>query len=306
MNQARFVAATFTAKDTLEGAGVHLRRGFSNLEAPRLDPFLLFDDFSSDIPEHYLAGFPWHPHRGMETVTYILDGAVRHKDSLGNEGVIENGAVQWMTAGSGIIHEEMPESVHGIRGFQLWVNLPKEQKMTEPKYQDLVASMVPDVTLAPGVHARIIAGSLAGITGPLKSVSGDPLYLDLSLEANAAARISIPDGHTVFAYVVEGALGVDAEIFNERSDHKNKNESMYSQSSTNEVTYYAPGTIILFEREGNEVSLRAPAAGARFLLIAGAPLREPIAWHGPVVMNTDEELREAFADLHNGTFIRHQ
>ena len=293
MNQARSIAATFTAKDTLEGAGVHLRRGFSNLEAPRLDPFLLFDDFSSDIPEHYLAGFPWHPHRGMETVTYILDGAVRHKDSLGNEGVIENGAVQWMTAGSGIIHEEMPESVNGIRGFQLWVNLPKEQKMTEPKYQDLVASMVPDVTLAPGVHARIIAGSLAGITGPLKSVSGDPLYLDLSLEANAVARISIPDGHTVFAYIIEGALGVDAEIFNERA-------------TSPEVDSYAPGTIILFEREGNEVVLRAPAAGARFLLIAGAPLREPIAWHGPVVMNTDEELREAFADLHNGTFIRHR
>ena len=265
---ARKVAATFKVQDTLEGAGVRLKRGFSNVEAPRLDPFLLFDDFSSDIPEHYLAGFPWHPHRGMETVTYILDGAVRHKDSLGNEGVIGDGAVQWMTAGSGIIHEEMPESVHGIRGFQLWVNLPKEQKMSPPKYQDLAAGVVPVVTLAPLAHARII--------------SSDPLYMDVTIEANGSVSVAIPSGHTVFAYVIEGALATDAV----------------------EPIYYAPGTILLFERAGDSVALRAPAAGARLLLIAGAPLNEPIAWHGPIVMNTDEELREAFADLHNGTFIR--
>lgn len=282
MNTARALAATFKAKDTLEGAGVHLKRGFSNIEASRFDPFLLFDDFSSTIPEHYLAGFPWHPHRGMETVTYILDGAVRHKDSLGNEGVIESGAIQWMTAGSGIIHEEMPESVQGIRGFQLWVNLPKKDKMTPPRYQDLKGATVPTVALGPQARARVIAGALAGAAGPLTSIAGSPLYADIILEASGSVSIPLISGHTAFAYVVEGALGVDAD----------------------EPTYFASGTILLFEREGDVLALRAPAAGARFLLISGAPLGEPIAWHGPIVMNTDEELREAFKELHEGTFIR--
>ncbi len=282
MNTVRTLAATFKAKDVLEGAGVRLKRGFSNVEASRFDPFLLFDDFSSTIPEHYLAGFPWHPHRGMETVTYILDGAVRHKDSLGNEGVIENGAIQWMTAGSGIIHEEMPESVHGIRGFQLWVNLPKKDKMLPPRYQDLKGATVPTVALGPQARARVIAGALAGIVGPLKSIAGNPLYADISLDANGSVSIPLAIEHTAFAYVVEGALGVDA----------------------GEPTYYAPGTILLFDRDGDVLNLRAPATGARFLLISGVPLNEPIAWHGPIVMNTDEELREAFQELNEGSFIR--
>ena len=304
MNTARAIAATFKAKDTLEGAGVHLKRGFSNREASRFDPFLLFDDFSSTIPEHYLAGFPWHPHRGMETVTYILDGAVRHKDSLGNEGVIESGAIQWMTAGSGIIHEEMPESVHGIRGFQLWVNLPKKDKMTPPRYQDLKGATVPEVALGAQARARVIAGALAGVTGPLTSIAGNPLYADITLETNGSVSVPLVPGHTAFAYVIEGALG--AEIFNERSDYKNPSGVVYSQVPVDatEPTYFAPGTILLFEREGNEVVLRAPAADARFLLISGAPLGEPIAWHGPIVMNTDEELSEAFRDLNEGNFIR--
>ena len=282
MFKTREVAATFKARDTLEGAGVRLRRGFSNIEASQFDPFLLFDDFSSAIPEHYLAGFPWHPHRGMETVTYILDGAVRHKDSLGNEGVIENGAVQWMTAGSGIIHEEMPESVHGIRGFQLWMNLPKGRKMTPPRYQDLKGKVIPEVMLARGAFARIVAGELAGATGPLQSIAGNPLYADISLEANATVSIPVSNGHTAFAYVIEGAIGADAA----------------------EPAFYAPGTTILFKREGDTIVLRAGSAGARFLLVSGAPLNEPIAWRGPIVMNTDEELRQAFADLRDGTFIR--
>lgn len=269
MNTTRKVAATFKAKDTIEGAGVRLHRGFSNVEAKQFDPFLLFDDFSSDIPEHYLAGFPWHPHRGMETVTYILDGAVRHKDSLGNEGVIESGAVQWMTAGSGIIHEEMPESANGIRGFQLWVNLPKEKKMSPPKYRDMKSEVVPVVSLATHAHARVI--------------SENPIYyMDVTLEANGTVSIPLTSGHTAFVYVIEGALGIEAE----------------------EPTYYTLGTIILFEHGGNTVVLRAPALGARFLLISGAPLNEPIAWHGPIVMNTDEELRQAFTDLREGNFIR--
>ena len=277
--RARKVAATFKSKDTLEGAGVRLRRGFSNVEAPRFDPFLLFDDFSSTIPEHYLAGFPWHPHRGMETVTYILDGAVRHKDSLGNEGVIESGALQWMTAGSGIIHEEMPESAHGIRGFQLWVNLPAVKKMSPPRYQDLKGKAIPDVVLSPGALARVVAGTIANVTGPLESIAGSPLYLDITLESNREVSVPVPSGHTAFIYIIEGAVEVDS-------------------------TLYAPGTIVLFEKEGDTVTARAGGAGARFLLIAGVPLGEPIAWHGPIVMNTDEELRQAFTDLHEGTFIR--
>ncbi len=284
MNTPRRIAATFKAKDTLEGAGVHLKRGFSNVEAKHFDPFLLFDDFSSTIPEHYLAGFPWHPHRGMETVTYILDGAVRHKDSLGNEGVIENGAVQWMTAGSGIIHEEMPESVHGIRGFQLWVNLPKKDKMSAPKYQDLTGEAIPEVVLGRDARARIIAGTLADTVGPLQSIAGNPLYADVTLEANGSVAIPLPAGHTAFAYIVEGVLGMDVP----------------------ESDQYASGVVLLFDHTGDSVSLRAPAAGARFLLVAGAPLNEPIAWHGPIVMNTEEELREALSDLRNDTFIRHR
>lgn len=282
MNTIRRIAATFKAKDTLEGAGVHLKRGFSNVEAAQFDPFLLFDDFSSTIPEHYQAGFPWHPHRGMETVTYILDGAVRHKDSLGNEGVIENGAIQWMTAGSGIIHEEMPESAHGIRGFQLWINLPKKEKMAPPRYQDLKAATVPEVALGNEARARVISGELAGARGPLTSIAGNPLYADITLEANGSVSVPLPVGHTAFAYIIDGALG----------------------SGGREEERYAPGTILLFERAGDEVSLHAGTFGARFLLIAGAPLHEPIAWHGPIVMNTDEELREAFRDLQEGTFIR--
>lgn len=277
--RARAVAGTFKATEMLEGAGVVLRRGFSNREASRFDPFLLFDDFSSTLPEHYLAGFPWHPHRGMETVTYILDGTVRHKDSLGNEGVIESGSLQWMTAGSGIIHEEMPEGAHGIRGFQLWINLPKVQKMSAPRYQDLRGKAIPDVALAPGVLARVIAGEIADVKGSLESISGNPLYLDIRLEVNREVSVPVMSGHTAFAYLIEGAIQVDA-------------------------TSYAPGTIILFEREGEMVTARAGSAGARLLLIAGAPLNEPVAWHGPIVMNTDEELQQAFTDLREGTFIR--
>ncbi|MFA5997950.1 MAG: pirin family protein [Candidatus Paceibacterota bacterium] len=301
--KTRAIAATFKAKDTLEGAGVHLKRGFSNVEAAQFDPFLLFDDFSSTIPEHYLAGFPWHPHRGMETVTYILDGAVRHKDSLGNEGVIESGAIQWMTAGSGIIHEEMPESANGIRGFQLWINLPKKEKMTPPRYQDLKSATVPEIALGKEARARVIAGELAGAQGPLRSIAGNPLYADITLDANGSVSIPLPVGHTVFAYVVDGALG--AEIFNERSDYKNPSGVVYPQAPAGAGgERYAPGTILLFERAGDEVSLHSGTFGARFLLIAGASLNEPIAWHGPIVMNTDEELREAFRDLQEGTFIR--
>ncbi len=277
----RTIARVGDAKLTLEGAGVRLKRGIAAPEAHLFDPFLMFDDFSSDIPEHYQAGFPWHPHRGMETVTYILDGAVRHKDSLGNEGVIEGGNVQWMTAGSGIIHEEMPESAHGIRGFQLWVNLPRAEKMSAPNYQDLAGKAIPEAVLAPGAHARVIAGELAGVHGPLEAVAGSPLYADISLEAGREARVPVPQDHTAFAYVVEGAVMLPGS----------------------EQAFHA-GRVLLFARDGEAVALRAGNGGARYLLIAGAPLNEPIAWHGPIVMNTEEELRAAFRELQEGTFIK--
>lgn len=283
MSTNRSIAQTYKAKEVLEGAGVHLKRGISNLEAARFDPFLLFDDFSSAIPEHYSAGFPWHPHRGIETVTYILDGAVRHKDSLGNEGVIENGAVQWMTAGSGIIHEEMPESVHGIRGFQLWVNLPKKEKMSQPKYQDMKGAVIPDVPLGKHARVKVISGTCAGEEGPLKSVAGNPLYIDVTLAAHGEVSIPVPSGHTTFVYVIEGGIAVDAP----------------------EPAFYAPGTVLLFNREGDTVALRAGADEARFLFISGKPLNEPIAWYGPIVMNTEAELQEAFRELREGGFIRH-
>ncbi|MDO8742572.1 MAG: pirin family protein [bacterium] len=279
---SRSLDRTLKAQEVFEGGGVRLRRGFSNVETGQFDPFLLFDDFSSNVPEHYLAGFPWHPHRGMETVTYILDGAVRHKDSLGNEGVIESGAIQWMTAGSGIIHEEMPESTHGIRGFQLWVNLPQKNKMMPPRYQDLRGAMVPEVGLGKSARVKVISGNIGGAEGPLKSVAGNPLYIDVTLEANGSVSILVTSGHTAFAYLIEGGVAGDAP----------------------EPTYYAPGTILLFNREGDTLSLRAGRDRARFLVISGEPLNEPIAWHGPIVMNTDEELREAFRELREGGFIR--
>lgn len=277
----RTIVRVGDAKLTLEGAGVRLKRGISAPEAHLFDPFLMFDDFSSDIPEHYLAGFPWHPHRGMETVTYILDGAVRHKDSLGNEGVIEGGSVQWMTAGSGIIHEEMPESAHGIRGFQLWVNLPRDKKMSAPNYQDLKGRAIPEVALSLGARARVIAGELGGARGPLEAVAGSPLYADITLEAGKETRVPLPKDHTAFAYVVEGAVMLPGS----------------------EQAFHA-GRVLLFGRDGEAVALRAGNGGARYLLIAGAPLNEPIAWHGPIVMNTEQELKDAFRELQEGTFIK--
>ena len=279
----RSVAWEGAAKLTLEGAGVRLKRGIDASVADRFDPFLLFDDFSSDIPAHYLAGFPWHPHRGIETVTYILDGAVRHRDSLGNEGSIGAGSVQWMTAGSGIIHEEMPESAHGIRGFQLWVNLPRAGKMAPPRYQDLTGATIPAIALGREASVRIIAGALEGVTGALEAIAGNPLYLDIAITQNGTVHVPIPAGHTAFAYVVEGAIGMPRE-----------------------EAVYPADRILLFTRDGTHVSLAAGARGARILLIAGAPLREPIAWRGPIVMNTEQELLEAFRDLREGSFIKHR
>lgn len=278
----RSIAAVITAKEAIEGAGVRLHRGFAQGEVPRFDPFLLFDDFSSDTPADYLAGFPWHPHRGIETVTYVLAGDVRHRDSIGNAGVIGAGDLQWMTAGGGIIHEEMPEGTRGIHGFQLWVNLPARDKMIQPRYQDIRASEIPEIPLSPRARAKVVAGEVGGVRGPIEGISAAPRYLDLSLDAESEVVVPVPDGHTAFLYVIDGALA----------------------SGDDDVVRHGKGTIILFSGSGESVRVRAGSSGARYLLVSGRPIGEPVAWYGPIVMNTEEELQAARRELSDGTFLR--
>jgi quercetin 2,3-dioxygenase len=267
-----------TTVETLEGAGVHLHRGFGYHELPLFDPFLLFDDFSSKNEADYLSGFPLHPHRGIETVTYVLNGDVTHRDSIGNSGAIGAGDIQWMTAGSGIVHEEMPHGTDGLMGFQLWVNLPKEHKMMKPRYQEIHASEIPTVT-KDGVKVHIIAGSFEGTKGPVNDLVANPSYLDVSVEPGRSVTFNVTEGDTSFVYLFEGGIVTVGAS-------------------------YEKGTIILHERKGTAVTLIARGAGARFLFVSGKPLNEPISWHGPIVMNTDDEIRIALYDLQNGTFIK--
>lgn len=274
----RTVAKIFEAKPTIEGAGVHLHRGFGFPEAPHLDPFLLFDDFSSPDFHDYLPGFPEHPHRGIETVTYLLSGAVRHKDSMGNEGTIGAGDIQWMTAGSGIIHEEMPQKTDGgIRGFQLWVNLPAKNKMMTPRYQDIKANEVPAYE-GDGVAVKVIAGAYRGVVGPVRDLMVEPMYLYVTLAPGATFTVPLPKDHTAFLYVVEGVSTLESSELRER-----------------QVAHLS---------HGDEVSVTASDTGAQFLFVAGAPLKEPVAWYGPIVMNTEEELRTAFVEYQEGKFIK--
>lgn len=265
-------------KAALEGAGVHLHRGFGYFELPKFDPFLLFDDFSSETPSDYLPGFPLHPHRGIETVTYVLKGDVTHKDSIGNAGTIGPGDVQWMNAGSGIVHEEMPHGEQGLSGFQLWVNLPKQHKMMAPEYQEIKADAIPTVAIN-GARVHIIAGVFNDTKGPVADIMASPTYFDIELEPGASISIPVREGDTSFLYTFQGS------IVTAHSSHES-------------------GTILLHERIGNEVAVTAREHGARFLFCAGTPLNEPIAWHGPIVMNTDDEIRVALYDLQNGTFIK--
>lgn len=275
----RAIKKIYKTKATLEGAGVHLQRGFGFQEIPTFDPFLLFDDFSGENTSDYIAGFPWHPHRGIETVTYMLNGTVEHQDSMGNKGVIGPGCVQWMTAGSGIVHQEMPqESPGGLAGFQLWVNLPAKDKMMTPRYQDITPEDIP-VVASEHATVRIIAGEYAHKSGPVRDLMVSPTYLDVSLGEHSNFTHTLPAKHTVVLYVVSGSiLGVNDE-------------------------FIYPGNILLMT-EGESVEITAGDAGARFLLIAGAPIGEPIAWYGPIVMNTQEELVKAFQEFHDGTFIK--
>ncbi len=285
MRDIRKIRKMFKGQPTIEGAGVHLKRAFGFDEAPLFDPFLMLDDFRGDKPEHYIKGFPWHPHRGIETVTYMLHGQVDHGDSLGNKGVIRPGDVQWMTAGSGIIHQEMPKGdPKGLMGgFQLWANLPASQKMMDPLYRDVTRGNIPVVSLKNGVEIRIICGDLAGTKGPVKDIVIDPQYLDVSIPRDSEFIHTVKRGHTAFAYIFEGSGRFD--------DQK--------------ATSAAGGSLILFA-DGDQIAVTTREEPVRFLLISGKPIGEPVAWRGPIVMNTQAELKTAFEEFSNGTFIKHR
>lgn len=282
MGNERTIEKIYKSTKVTEGAGVRLNRAFGYHQVPAFDPFLLLDDFHSDNPDDYLAGFPWHPHRGIETVTYMIRGKVEHGDSLGNSGTIESGDVQWMTAGSGIIHQEMPERIDGMmQGFQLWVNLPAKNKMMSPRYQEVGSAEIPFVELENGGTARVIAGTLNGTTGPVTDIICSPEYMDITLPAGNTFNHTVPEGHTLFSYLMNG-------------------RGYFDSSKKIQVE---PRSTVLFN-DGNSVRIEAGDEDIRFLLVAGKPLGEKVAWYGPIVMNTDEELKTAFEEYRNGTFLK--
>jgi redox-sensitive bicupin YhaK (pirin superfamily) len=298
----RPVKQIIQARPTIEGAGVKLRRAFGFGNTEEFDPFLLFDDFRNERPEDYLAGFPWHPHRGIETITYVLTGTVSHGDSLGNRGTLGSGDVQWMTAGSGILHQEMPQGDPRGRmhGFQLWANLPASLKMTAPRYQDISGGAIPEITDDDGTRVRVVCGTFWGKKGPVEGIAADPRYLDVSIPPRQRKTLPVETSRHAFAYVFEGSgtfrdasqpLGVRTE----------------QVGATTAATPMAEETgnrsLVLFDR-GDEVTVQAGDDGIRFLLVSGKPLEEPVAWYGPIVMNTEEQLRQAYAELQAGTFIK--
>ncbi len=283
--QPRKVIEIIKPQTVIEGAGVRLKRSIATATLDHLDPFLLFDHFGTDNPDDYIKGFPMHPHRGIETVTYMINGHVNHKDSIGNSGSIGSGDIQWMTAGGGIMHEEMPQPAQGeMVGFQLWVNLPARLKMTKPRYQDILSNQIPEVTREDGVKIRVIAGEVDGVRGAISEILADPVYLDVSIPAKGSFSHPVEKEHTAFAYVFEGRgfFGTD----------KNAQQSSVSQ----------PGLVVL--GDGDYIQAGAANEPVRFLLISGKPLNEPIARYGPFVMNTQEEIQQALKDLRNGTFVR--
>lgn len=282
MSTVRKINQIITSKPTLEGAGVKLKRVFGYYEKPLLDPFLLLDHFGSANPEDYIAGFPWHPHRGIETVTYMLAGEVEHGDSLGNRGVINSGDVQWMTAGSGIIHQEMPKRFDGeMRGFQLWVNLPKSHKMMAPRYRDVKSKTIPEFSPNSSVKIKIIAGQLNGARGPVQDLVVDTEYFDVAMAPNTEFEIATRPNYKTFAFVFEGSGYFDPDKADPiQADH-----------------------LIVFN-PGDKIKIQTQNQPLRFLYVSGKPLNEPIAWRGPIVMNTDEELMVAFQEYRNGTFIK--
>ncbi len=292
------------SKPTIEGAGVRLRRAFGFGKTSDFDPFLLLDDFRNDTPEDYLAGFPWHPHRGIETITYVLTGTVDHGDSLGNRGTLKAGDVQWMTAGSGILHQEMPKGDDRGRmhGFQLWANLPSSLKMTAPRYQDVSSADIPEVIDDDGTRVRIVCGTFWGKTGPVDGIAADPRYLDVWVPPLQRKVLPVEVTRNAFAYVFEGG-----GTFRDASPPQHvKTEAVGPVAPVGAPVDDEVGnrSLVLFDR-GDEVVVRAGERGIRFLLVSGRPIEEPVAWYGPIVMNTPEELREAYAELRAGTFIKH-
>ena len=291
----RPVKRVISSKPTLEGAGVHLRRAFGFGDTREFDPFLLLDDFRNDKPADYQAGFPWHPHRGIETITYVLAGSVAHGDSLGNRGAITAGDVQWMTAGRGIIHQEMPKGDEAGRmhGFQLWGNLPSAMKMTEPRYQEVKAAEIPVVKDDDGTEVRIVSGEFWGKTGPIQGVAADPVYLDITIPAGKKRSLPVEVTRHAFAYVFDGK----AKFGNASAPREVKDED------DNTVSEAGNRTLVVFDR-GDELVVEAGEQGVRFLLVSGKPIEEPVAWYGPIVMNTNAEIRQAMAQLENGTFLQ--
>ena len=286
-------------KPTLEGAGVKLQRAFGFGETAEFDPFLLFDDFRNERPEDYLAGFPWHPHRGIETITYVLAGTVNHGDSLGNKGTLAAGDVQWMTAGSGIMHQEMPKGDPNGRmhGFQLWANLPSSQKMTDPRYQDISSKEIPEITDDDGTRIRVVCGKFWGKTGPVEGIAADPQYLDVWVPPGKRKTLPVETFRHTFAYIFDGSGN-----FRSASAPQGV-QTEFAGAVNSQQAEFENRSMILFDK-GDEVCVQAGEKGIRFLLVSGKPLKEPIAWYGPIVMNTQEEIQQAMKDLRNNTFIK--
>ena len=297
----RPVMETTKAQPAMEGAGVHLHRVFGFGDTTQTDPFLMMDDFRNDVPAHYERGFPWHPHRGIETITYVLEGEVAHGDSLGNNGVLGAGSVQWMTAGSGILHQEMPKgnAAGQMHGFQLWANLPSALKMTDPRYQDIAGNDVPQIIDDDGTVVKIITGNFWGKAGPVDGIAADPLFLDVSIPPNGRKTLPVDTRANAFAYVFAGQGSfVDASTpIGVRVEKEVAGEELNIRDMTGNRTLVRFGN-------GDDVTVQAGPDGVRFLLIAGRPLQEPVAWHGPIVMNTQAELQQAMRDLQNGNFIK--
>lgn len=301
VNKQSVIKKIWKSQPTIEGAGVHLKRAFGFHDLPLLDPFLLLDDFRSENPADYKAGFPWHPHRGIETITYVLDGDVEHADSMGNKGDISAGDVQWMTAGSGIIHQEMPKGNRKgeMLGFQLWANLPAHSKMINPRYQGITRNEIPLIKTQDGAAIRIICGAVDGTQGPVQDIMTNPEYLDVELTPGKTFKHSVKADHTVIAYVIDGQAYFD----------KARIPFEHPAAGVNYFDMRPPcvcdnGTLILYERGGTHINVTTDKYSVRFLLVSGKPLNEPIAWYGPIVMNTAEELRQAFREYQDGTFVK--
>ena len=297
----RAVKKILRPQPTLEGAGVKLQRGFGFGDPKEFDPFLLFDDFRNDNPEEYLAGFPWHPHRGIETITYVLAGQVDHGDSLGNSGTLSGGDVQWMTARSGIIHQEMPkgDAQGRMHGFQLWANLPSSLKMTTPRYQDVAGKDIPDVVDDDGTRVRVVCGNFWGTSGPVDGIAADPIYLDVSVPPGKRKTLPVETTRHAFAYVFAGS-----GTFRNASDPRAVKTDGVGSGNGSAADDLGNRSLLLFDR-GDEVTVQAGEQGVRFLLVSGKPIEEPVAWYGPIVMNTEDELRLAVAEMRAGTFIKH-